>query len=443
MARTRITVDYGRCGDGRGMDPRECGLCLRACEPAVFLLHQTLATAEDNPFDPEKWRVTPLWPSLCTRCGECVASCPLGAISVSPLAHRPVLPSTTETPRPEQGAVPPPEVRDFQRCLVIGGSGMLGFEIVKRLVAEGKTVRLLDLEPPPVAICEAHRGDIRSRADLAAAFAGLGPDDVVFQCAAAVWEAGTPDHLYEQVNVGGNRLVVEVCRELGVRRLVYTSTIDVVVNGRRPIVDGDESLPYPKRLPRDAYSRTKILAEQLVLSASSPTLATCALRPVGMYGPRDRYHLGNVVAMAEKGNKLRLGNGSARFSHAYSENVAHAHILAARHLFPGSRLTGKAYFIGDHYPAENFFDFMEPFLRALELPVPRRAIPYPLAYGLAWLAERFAPRSNFNRFAVIQTCVDHTYRHDLAERDFQYRPPVPREEAFWRTLTDFAGKRNG
>ncbi len=234
--------------------------------------------------------------------------------------------------------------------------------------------------------------------------------------------------------------MVEVCRELGIRRLVYTSTIDVVVDGRRPIVYGDESLPYPKRMPKDAYSRTKIEAERLVLAADGPDLATCALRPVGMYGPRDRYHMGNIVAMARKGNKLRLGSGKACFSHAYSENVAHAHLCAAAHLYPGSAVAGQAYFVGDHYPASNFFAFMDPFLEELDLPVPRVRIPYPVAYGLACLAEVVAPRSNFNRFAVVQTCVDHTYSHDKVARDFDYHPPVSPEEAFARTVADLRGQ---
>jgi len=82
--RTRITIDYKRCGDGVGIDPRECALCLRTCEPAVFLLHQTLGVKEEDPRDPKKWRVTALWPSLCTGCGECVAVCPQKAISVRP-----------------------------------------------------------------------------------------------------------------------------------------------------------------------------------------------------------------------------------------------------------------------------------------------------------------------------------------------------------------------
>jgi nucleoside-diphosphate-sugar epimerase len=242
----------------------------------------------------------------------------------------------TAAARPEPVAAPGAETpagdtRDFQRCLVIGGAGMLGLEIVRQLVAAGKQVRILDQQPSPEPLCKVRMGDIRSREDVE---------------------------------------------------------------------------------------------------------ATCALRPVGMYGPRDRYHLGNILAMARKGNRLRLGSGRACFSHAYSENVAHAHVCAATHLFPGSPVSGRAYFIGDHYPADNFFAFMDPFLEALDLPVPRRRIPYPVAYGLACVTEIVAPRSNFKRFAVVRTCVDHTYRHDRAEQDFGYRPIVSREEAFRRTLAD-------
>jgi len=327
--------------------------------------------------------------------------------------------------------------RTFDRCLVIGGSGMLGFEIVRQLVDQHKQVRVLDLQPLPEPICELVQGDIRNSEDLRTACRDI---EVVFQAAAAVWDRSTPARVYEQVNVGGNRRVVDACLELGIRRLVYTSTLDVVVEGSKPIVDGDESLPYPRRLPRDPYCRTKIVAERLVLQANGPRLATCALRPVGMYGPRDRYHLGNVIRMARRGKFVRLGDGTARFSHVYSENAAFAHLLAAERLRPGSPVAGQAYFIADHYPAMNLFDFMEPFLLALGLPLPRRRIPYAAAMVLATIAEALAPRSSFSRFAVIQTCVDHTFVDGKAARELGYWPIISKEEAFRRTV---AWLRNG
>jgi nucleoside-diphosphate-sugar epimerase len=159
-----------------------------------------------------------------------------------------------------------------------------------------------------------------------------------------------------------------------------------------------------------------------------------------MYGPRDRYHLGNVIRMARRGKFVRLGDGTARFSHVYSENAAFAHLLAAERLRPGSPVAGQAYFIADHYPAMNLFDFMEPFLLALGLPLPRRRIPYAAAMVLATIAEALAPRSSFSRFAVIQTCVDHTFVDGKAARELGYWPIISKEEAFRRTV---AWLRNG
>jgi nucleoside-diphosphate-sugar epimerase len=329
-------------------------------------------------------------------------------------------------------------VRALGPSLVIGGSGMLGYEIVRQLAAQGVPVRVLDLQPLPghTEGVDARIGDIRTTDDVLGACDGM---EVVFQTAAAVWNVRTPKGLYDEVNVAGNANVLDACRRRAVKRLVYTSSMDVVVDGRRPIVDGDETLPYPAVMPRDDYSRTKIIAEKMILGSSGPELATCALRPVGMYGPRDKYHLGTIIGLARKGVSMRLGDGSARFSHVYSENVAHAHILAARHLAPGSVADGQAYFICDHFPADNLFVFMERFLKELGLPVPRRSIPYPLAYWLAAVAEVVAPASNFNRFAVIQTCVDHTFVHGKAERDLGYHPIVSRDEAFRRSLAWLRG----
>ena len=159
-----------------------------------------------------------------------------------------------------------------------------------------------------------------------------------------------------------------------------------------------------------------------------------------MYGPRDRYHIANIVQVAKSNNNIKLGDGSACFSHVYSENAAYAHILAAKHLNENSPVPGESYFIADHQPAENLFDFMEPFLKELDLPVPSKSIPYRLAYFLAFFAEIFAPKSNFNRFSVIQTCVDHTFVSDKAERDFGYKPIVSKRDAFQKTVEWFKEK---
>ncbi|NHJ47260.1 MAG: NAD-dependent epimerase/dehydratase family protein [Asgard group archaeon] len=235
----------------------------------------------------------------------------------------------------------------------------------------------------------------------------------------------------------GNSNVIDVCKELSINKLVYSSTLDVVVDGNKPITYGDESLPYPKKMPKDHYSRTKIIAEQMVIQANNPELYTVALRLVGMYGPRDKYHISNIIEVAKSKNNIKLGDGSACFSHVYSENAAYAHVLAAKYLHDESPVPGQFYFICDHQPAENLFTFMEPFLEGLGLPLPKRAIPYRLALVLSSIAKFFNPKSVFNPFSVVQTCVDHTFVHDKATRDFGYEPIISKEEAFNRTLEWF------
>ncbi|MCG3222463.1 MAG: NAD-dependent epimerase/dehydratase family protein [Candidatus Heimdallarchaeota archaeon] len=321
------------------------------------------------------------------------------------------------------------------RCLVIGGAGMLGYEIVSQLMKEGHFIRVLDLVPVDIEGVETLVGDIRNLDDVEAACEGI---DTVFQTAAAVWDPGTPRSVYDEVNVVGNQNVIDTCIKFGVPRFVYTSTLDVVVDGKKPIVYADESLPYPRKLPKDNYSRTKILAEKASIEANNINgLMTVSLRPVGMYGPRDKYHITNIIQVAQSKNNIKLGDGTAEFSHVYSENAAHAHLLAAKHLYPGSKVSGECYFVADHQPADNLFVFMKPFLEALNLPVPEKSIPYKIAYFLAWFAEKLAPKSNFNRFAVIQTCIDHTFVSEKAEKDFGYKPIVSKEEAFDKTVEWF------
>lgn len=322
----------------------------------------------------------------------------------------------------------------FKKGLVIGGAGMLGFEIASQLLDECKEVRILDLQPVDDDRFIGIVGDIRNQDDIDKACQGV---DVVFQTAAAIWNPVTPDNIYDEVNINGNKNVINSCYKYGIKKLVFTSSMDVVVDGKKPIVYGDETLPYPVKMPRDNYSRTKIISEKFILDTNSEKLSTCALRPAGIYGPRDKYHIPNIIKAAQSKPAIKVGNGSAKFSHVYSENAAHAHILAAKNLFPGSKVAGNIYFITDYQPAENLFDFMAPFLIEFGLEPIKKSIPYPIAYALSCINEKINPCSNFNSFSIIQTCVDHTFVHHKATRDFGYQPIVSKEEAFKRTVTWF------
>ena len=315
--------------------------------------------------------------------------------------------------------------------LVTGGAGMLGRAIVSQLVDKGKIVRVIDIEQAKDSHAEIIVGDIRDAAAVRKACAGV---DTVIHAAAAVWDPKLPLSIYDETNVKGTQLIIDTCIELGIPRMVYTGTMDVVMDGKHGECLGDESLPYPSDIGKmNQYAYSKMLGEQAVIKANGPQFSTCVLRLVGMYGPGDKYHLPNVIKNAKSGINIRLGNGKAQFSHVFSGNAAHAHILAAEHLAPNSHVAGQIYFITDQNTG-NFFDFMNPFLEQLGIPIPKRSIPFGLANVLGWFSEKFSPKSNFNRFSVYCLCLDHTFVHDKATRDFGYQPIYSAKEAFEITL---------
>jgi ferredoxin len=78
----RPRVDFGIMPSTRPSTLRACCRCLQACDPAVFLMHQSFGAEETDPCDPQLWRITVMWPTLCTSCMKCVQVCPVNAVSV-------------------------------------------------------------------------------------------------------------------------------------------------------------------------------------------------------------------------------------------------------------------------------------------------------------------------------------------------------------------------
>ena len=341
----------------------------------------------------------------------------------------------------------------LRSVLVTGGSGFLGRAIVAQLrdptragLSAPGEIRVYDARlqsgalPAEVVAIE---GDVRDREALRRACEGV---DAVIHAASLVDYGHASEEVLESINVDGTGNVVEICREVGARALVYTSSMDVVYGGQA-ISMGDEDLPYPRRFA-DAYARTKAHAEQRVLAASGEALLTCALRPCGLYGEADPYHLSNVLRVVS-GRRFpaRLGDGRAVFQHVYVGNVAHAHLRALERLLVGDRrVAGEAFFITD-YPAINFFDFVEPFVLGLGYAFPPRSrhLPYPIAYGIGagmeLLARTLRPllawRPNLTRSSVRVVCKDLSFCGQKAVRLLGYQPIFSEAEAFERTLAWF------
>lgn len=110
-------------------------------------------------------------------------------------------------------------------------------------------------------------GDVSCKQDVQKALRGA---DCVFHLASygmSGKEMLQYGHI-DEVNVNGTCHVLDSCVELGIKRLVYASTCNVIFGGKE-IVNGNESLPYfPLDDHVDPYSRSKCVAEQLVLKSN-------------------------------------------------------------------------------------------------------------------------------------------------------------------------------
>ncbi len=323
------------------------------------------------------------------------------------------------------------------RALVTGGGGFLGRAIVELLLSEGHEVTSLSrgAYPELEALGVRHvRADLADAPAMRAAFRG---QETVFHSAgkAGVWG---PAREYERANVDATRNVIAACEQHRVPRLVYTSSPSVVFDGRDQVQAGNE-LPYPARYLAH-YPRTKAIAERMVLGANARwSLATCALRPHLIIGPRDPHLVPRLVARARAGRLAIVGDGQNEVSLTHVENAARAHLDAALSLAPGAPHAGRAYFVVQSEPVR-LWDWIGALLCELGLEPPRRRVPLALAYAAGgameacWRALRRAEEPPMTRFVALQLARTHTYDLEPARRDFGFRERIDMSTATAQVL---------
>jgi nucleoside-diphosphate-sugar epimerase len=311
------------------------------------------------------------------------------------------------------------------KTLVTGANGFLGLYITEQLVAAGHAVRALVRQPAKELATlgvETALGDIRDAAVVEAACADR---DVVFHVAgvAGIW--GAWEHFYG-INTLGTQHVLSGCRRHGVRRLVFTSSPSVTFSGDDQ--DGvDESAPYPQRWLCH-YQHTKALAEQEVLAANCSSLATCALRPHLIWGPRDRHLIPRLFERARRGQLRQVGNGANRIDTIYVENAAEAHLAAADSLERGEA-GGRAYFLSQGEPVL-CWQWINELLARGGMPRVTRSISTATAWRIGGGLEavyrllRLASEPRMTRFLAAQLGRSHWFDISAARRDLGYVPRI-------------------
>jgi NAD dependent epimerase/dehydratase len=205
-----------------------------------------------------------------------------------------------------------------KNVLITGADGFIGSHLTEALVHQGYNVRAFVLynsfnswgwldhcAPEIKGKFEVFAGDIRDPHGVKEAMKGC---DVVLHLAALIaipYSYHSPD-TYVDTNVKGTLNVLQAARELGVKKIVHTSTSEVYGTAR--FVPITEEHPLQGQSP---YSATKIAADQLAYSFyASFGLPVVIARPFNTYGPRQsaRAVIPTIITQIANGKRqIKLG----------------------------------------------------------------------------------------------------------------------------------------
>ncbi len=242
---------------------------------------------------------------------------------------------------------------DTTRIFVTGASGFIGSRLVRRLVARGDQVFALARSAQSAAAVQALGaepvfGDILDRDSMRAGMQGC---DIVFHLA-AWYKLGSPDwQQAKAINVDGTRNVLGLAHELGIPRIIYTSTIAVLGDTQGYIADETYKPPYDRLLTE--YDRTKWMAHYQVahplIEQGAPIII---LMPGAIYGPGDTSLIGEFMRYYYMGLFPILPGPELTLTFAHVDDIVEGHLLAAEKGKPGESylLTGPILSLGQIVP---------------------------------------------------------------------------------------------
>ena len=179
------------------------------------------------------------------------------------------------------------------RVLVAGGTGFVGVNLIRRLLALGARVAATLHVREPVLVDEGItyiRGDLRRQEDCAAAVQGV---DYVFMCAAntsgAAVIAKTP-LVHLTPNILMNISMLDAAYQAGVKKFLFISSNIVYPLTDYPVKEGDVTNEFYEKYFIAAWTKrfTEIVCEIYATKIARP-MKVCVVRPANIYGEHDDF----------------------------------------------------------------------------------------------------------------------------------------------------------
>jgi dihydroflavonol-4-reductase len=265
--------------------------------------------------------------------------------------------------------------------LVTGATGFIGAALVRQLLGQGDTVRVLsrpqsDHRNLAGLKIEIVYGDLQDMASLHAAL----KDCHRLYHVAAHYSLWAPDpQLFYKINVEGTRNLMQAAWKAGVERIVYTSTVGAL--GIPPDGQpGNEETPVSLSHMVGDYKRSKFLAEQAVMEMAKQGLPVVIVNPSAPVGPRDikPTPTGQMILDFMKGKMWAYLDTGMNLIDV--EDVARGHILAMER----GRI-GQKYILG--HKNMTLRKIFETLGKICGIRPPTLQVPYPMALSVAHLNE--------------------------------------------------------
>lgn len=313
------------------------------------------------------------------------------------------------------------------KVAVTGAAGVLGSNLVRRLVADGHDVHTVDLRPGAGAGTRHIQGDVRDPDVMAEAVTGA---DAVVHCAAAL--PSYPDDQIRSVIVEGTRNVLAASRRADVSRVVHISS--TAVYGLPTVVPTPEE--YPKE-PVDTYSRAKAEAETVCEGFRERGMCLPILRPKTFLGPGRMGLFSMLFEWAEEGRNFPvLGRGDVRIQMFDLDDLVD---VITTTLQAPDDVANDTYNVG----AADFGTLREDFTAVLEAAGHNRRV-VPLPAGLAYAALSLLERSHLSPVygRLLRKLRSDSYVSiERAQDRLGFKPRYSNKDAILRTFRWWRAER--